>query len=237
MAKIARKNLKIFAADAGSSEVGVIGGLRANTLTYSKDPDVLQQLPNYSQGYYSTTIDNNSPAMEEENALNFLFSYMVAYLYQNGIPEWNAETEYYKGSLVKDSNGTLLSSKTDANINKTLLTNADWTVYGTRAKYISADYTILPDDEYIFADSQGFSTNITVTLPDVNSVPLGKTFVIKNYSTASGQIVNVSSSAKIDDRTSFALMTTGTPLINPSITVMRIGEGTAKTWFVTAFYR
>jgi hypothetical protein len=62
------------------------------------------------------------------NALQFLFSRQLAYLFQSGIPEWNAETAYYVGSWATDSAGIPYVSLVDNNINNALTDATKWKV-------------------------------------------------------------------------------------------------------------
>ena len=100
MPKITRKQQKVFAVNASNN--GVFGSLQANDPTYSQDPDLIQGRPAYSNGWNDATYSAEQlPPLEEFQALQYLFSRQLAYIYQEGIPEWDINTTYYKGSLVK----------------------------------------------------------------------------------------------------------------------------------------
>lgn len=64
--------------------------------------------------------------MQDRNAIDYLLSKQLAYLFQDGLPEWNSGTPYYIDSFCKVG-GVVYISKTDANIGNdpTTATN-DW---------------------------------------------------------------------------------------------------------------
>ena len=65
--------------------------------------------------------------MEDRNALDFLWSYFLTYLQQEGIAEWDSTTVFTKGAFAKstDGNGTLYVSQA-ANNQGNVLTNTTW---------------------------------------------------------------------------------------------------------------
>lgn len=110
MAKITRKTQKIFGIDAGPNQIAQVGSLAAGSPAFSTDPDTIQALQNYLDGLLSVVIGSNSPAIEDINALYYLFSRQLAYAMQAGVPEWDANTTYYIGSFASDGSGTSLLS-------------------------------------------------------------------------------------------------------------------------------
>lgn len=119
MPKIARKSAKIFASNATAAAGGIaqFGSLAAGTPNYSTDPDVIQGLSQYADGWSAAVLGTKSPALEDRNALDYLISYQQAYLMQQGVPEWLSTETYYKNSYVVDSNGDLRRSIIDNNTN------------------------------------------------------------------------------------------------------------------------
>src|SRR5690554_546519 len=107
MAKITRKNMKVFGSLAGPNQIGKFGSLAAADPQYTTDPEAIQELGNYLTGWFGAVIGANSPAIEDLNAITYLFAYQLSYLMQAGIPEWDTNTTYYKGSVVNDGNGVL----------------------------------------------------------------------------------------------------------------------------------
>lgn len=117
MPKLARKSAKLFAENASAQAGGIaqFGSLAAGTPNYSKDPDVIQGLSQYSDGWSSACLGTKSPALEDRNALDYLLSYQQAYIMQHGVPEWLSTETYYEHSYVVDSNGELRVSVIDNN--------------------------------------------------------------------------------------------------------------------------
>lgn len=126
MAKIDRKAQKIFGGN--SAQNGQFGSARAGTKILSNDPDVLQALPAWGQGWAEATVSgDNLPTMEEDQGINFVLSRQVAYILQQGIPEYNEDTVYYENSLVMEE-GTvkLYKSLTDDNEGNPLSDAGEW---------------------------------------------------------------------------------------------------------------
>ncbi len=118
MPKLARKSAKLFAENATATAGGIaqFGSLAAGTPNYSKDPDVIQGLSQYADGWSAAVLGTKSPALEDRNALDYLLSYQQAYIMQHGVPEWISTETYYEHSYVVDSNGELRVSTIDNNI-------------------------------------------------------------------------------------------------------------------------
>lgn len=126
MAKILRKNQKIFGAISAQS--GQFGSARAGTMVLSTDPDVIQALPAWESGWDAATISGDKlPTLEEDQGINFVLSRQIAYVLQEGIAEYNAVTEYHQNSLVKET-GTvkIYKSKTNTNIGNALTNPTHW---------------------------------------------------------------------------------------------------------------
>ena len=97
-----RKFLKDFGGEADDEFFQQFGGFIKGNNEKKKDPVKLQELEAFTQGWQAACEQGNKlPVMEEMNGLFYLFGYFIKYLYQEGIPEWNAEEIYYKGSVVK----------------------------------------------------------------------------------------------------------------------------------------
>lgn len=125
MAKIARVTQRQFASAAGVDEITEFGSLAAGSLVYSTDPATIQSLSQWIDGWFSAVLDENSPAIEDINAVFFVICYQLAYLMQAGIPEWDAGTTYYIGSLV-NSGGIVYTSIADNNTNHAVTNASFW---------------------------------------------------------------------------------------------------------------
>ena len=116
--KLDRKDVKIF---ANNSDATLITEFRTesadgSTASFSRDPDVIQNA-NYEQGWVENQNNLNTKIFGEDmNAVNYVQSYLLKYLYENGIPEWSSTTEYFEHSIARVDD-KLFISLTDNNIN------------------------------------------------------------------------------------------------------------------------
>lgn len=180
MAKIARKTALPFGSAASAGQIGEFGSFAATgTGVTSTDPAVIQSLSQWLAGWYSAVVNGNSPPIQDMNGFCYVAMYMICYLMQEGVPEWDSGTTYYKGSIVTGvGTGALYTSLTDSNTNNALTDGTNWSVQGNGMTSVSANYTVLQTDDFIKADSA--SASFTVTLPAVASTPAGKKYIIKN---------------------------------------------------------
>lgn len=114
MAKLSRFVAKIFGSSAGPNQIGVFGSLFAGSANTTTNPATAQSLSNWLTGWNGAAIDGNAPAIEDMNAAFFVHSYQIAYMLQQGIPEWNTDTVYFQNQFCSVS-GSLYKSLTDDN--------------------------------------------------------------------------------------------------------------------------
>lgn len=126
MSKITRKTMKIFGSSAGANQIAKFGSLNAGSPAFTTDPDTIQSLSNYLVGWYNAVVGGNSPAIEDMNALFYLYAYQLAYLFQEGIPEWDSATTYYIGSIAQDGSGNIYVSLQDNNTGNALSSATYW---------------------------------------------------------------------------------------------------------------
>ena len=131
MAKLTRYTQQIFGSNASTGQIAQFGSLAGGTpLTYSGStatPTLIQAAGAFINGWFSAVVGSYSPAIEDMNALFWLLSYQIAYMMQEGIPEWDAGTTYYVGSLVNDGSGNIYKSLTNNNLNNAVSpTSAFW---------------------------------------------------------------------------------------------------------------
>lgn len=182
MAKITRKFFQIFGSNPGPDQMGVFGSLANNTPTYSTDPEVIQGLGNWLTGWFAAVVGLNSPSIEEMNSAMFVFAYQLGYMLEMGVPEWNAQTTYFTGSMV-NSGGVIYISLQDTNLNHALTDNAWWKLNSGAFKTVTGTYSAALTDDIILANPT--SASFQLTLPDCNTVPIGKSFTIKNIAALS----------------------------------------------------
>ena len=142
MAKITKEPQKIFGGDlTASGNIAVFGSLKAGTPAYSTDPSTIQS-SHYTLGWADAVVANNAPALQDMNALFYNDSYQLAYLMQTGVPEWDAATTYYIGSVANDGFGVIYTSLTDNNLNNPLSSSANWKRIDTSSPNDAKNYTI-----------------------------------------------------------------------------------------------
>lgn len=144
MAKLTRQNLKVFAGN--SANIGQFGSGQLGTKNLTTDIEEIQDLSAYENGWDDAVISGNRlPPLEEMNAVQHVSGYQTAYLLQEGIPEYNVDTEYYTNSIVKKSTTTeLWSSLVDSNLGNSLVEGVNWTLLGDLADLINASNPPLP---------------------------------------------------------------------------------------------
>lgn len=129
MPKIQRETQRIFAGNANSDLISAFGTMKTGVPVHSTDLDTLQNA-NYQQGWQDAILNDKAPYLEELNGVQYGFSKQLCYLFQEGIPEWDSETTYYKTSLVKfidDSNKVkIYQSLQDNNTGHQLTETSYW---------------------------------------------------------------------------------------------------------------
>jgi len=106
MGRLARFTQLLFGNTATGSRIAVFGSLAQGSPTaYSGatvSPDLVQQeSAAFATGWDGALIGNNSPAVQDSNALDYLWGYQLSYLFQQGIPEYDGSTQYYSNSIVQ----------------------------------------------------------------------------------------------------------------------------------------
>lgn len=130
MSKLERKNHKVFGINATETKVGQFGSANATTKITTKDVEKIQALDAWEQGWEAGAVGNNRyPTQQERTGVDYEHSYQIGYMLQEGIPEWNKDTTYNKGSIVKAYNGTTLQnyvSLVDDNLNNAVTDTTKW---------------------------------------------------------------------------------------------------------------
>ena len=128
--KIIRKTASIFCGglSAGSDQVEQFGSkVVTGTPNYSVDPAVIQELSAWADGWKpALNATNNSEYLQDRNAVDLVATYQIAYLLQQGIPEWDSATPYFINSIVKYG-GIFYNSLVDNNTgNEPDTSPTDW---------------------------------------------------------------------------------------------------------------
>ncbi len=165
MAKITRKFQKIFALTNDGSQRfgnGVFGSGKAGTKIITDDVEELQELAAFDSGWEDAVLVNSAgqptlPPLPEMQALDYICTYQIAYLLQEGVPEYNADTTYFINSITKAS-GTyqLFGSVTDDNIGNATSDPANWALLVDLAAAASTNaLTSVVNEMPLFADTSG----------------------------------------------------------------------------------
>lgn len=141
MAILTRKTLFEFAS--GAADIGVFGTGALGTKVLSTDPAVLQGITGsggsaapsaaWLAGWLNATVGANKfPPLEEINCMDFVSIYQLAYILQEGIPEYDGNTTYSGSSVVKEP-GTfnLYGSLANPNVGNLLSDATKWELFGS----------------------------------------------------------------------------------------------------------
>lgn len=174
MAKIQRQTQKIFAGNAPADDIAVFGSFKTGTPVYTDNIEVLQSAA-YESGWSSAIVANEAPFMEELNGIQYGFSQQIAYNLQEGIAEYDPNTTYYKGSIVKALNSeeipVLYYSLIDENVGNAL-DSENWAVLsvggggGTGSAGLNMFDTVLKDHILTFEESKGLALQGTYVYKD-----------------------------------------------------------------------
>jgi hypothetical protein len=130
MAKIDRYNgnVRAFAADSLGTERTVFG---ATTQSDTLDGNITLDL---LRGWGIVGVNEN-PTKQDFNGLAFTLGQLLAYLHQRGVPEWNADQEYYQGSVVTTLAGVYrLLNGGDGSVDPDTDAGANWELAPTRTE-------------------------------------------------------------------------------------------------------
>lgn len=131
MAKLERNTQKIFAAQAGSQQITAFGTAKSENPVYTTDLSQIQN-NNYSYGWATAILPDKAPYEEDTNALFYAITRQLAYLFQEGLPEYDPNTEYSLNALVKGVGTNVIYSSLIANNLGNPIDNPDyWAVYNS----------------------------------------------------------------------------------------------------------
>lgn len=196
MAKIIRKHQKLFADIGWTGNLGQFGSFAEGAPVYSNDPDVLQALANFGEGLAGGMINNAPPSIQDMDGLFHLITRQLQYMFQSGIPEWNATCTYHVGSLVHDAvplyptvvaysgPGNIYMSVINNNINKPLNINSEPYWMLVRSGRVRTDNTrtvIASFDDFVLKCTYNGAGTITVVLPDAALTNKGRMIIVKSY--------------------------------------------------------
>lgn len=110
MAGLTRKTLIPFGNAGPTSSFGQFGSKELGSPQTSQDPTVIQQLSAWVDGWQTAVVAGDKAAyIEDMNGWCLVHSYMTAYCFQSGIPEWDNGTLYFTNSIVQQLGQIFLS--------------------------------------------------------------------------------------------------------------------------------
>jgi hypothetical protein len=102
MARLPRVLYKLFGATGPTDDFAEFGSQTAGSPVKTKNIATIQALAAWDAGLKSAIIAaNRAPFLEDVNAIEYVHGYMLAYLLQEGIGEWDGNTTYHANSIVK----------------------------------------------------------------------------------------------------------------------------------------
>ena len=130
MSRLTKIKQPIFAGNTTDldEQIAVFGSMK-NSPVYTTNLSTLLASAAYVEGWQDSVVVGYGPFMEEMNGIQYGFSYQIAYLQQEGIPEWDGNTTYYQGSLAKvviTGGCQIYASKIDDNTGNLLSDTASW---------------------------------------------------------------------------------------------------------------
>lgn len=201
MARITRYTQSIFGSSASANQIAKFGSFAAGSpARYSGStitPALVQALSQYLSGWFGAVEGAYSPAIEDMNAICYLFAYQISYMLQSGVPEWDSGTTYYTGQIVQDASGTVYASRTNTNTNNALTDGINWQaislpgVITPNAVPYTAGMTLQSGQSMMWPNMQVASSQTVVvptgaSLIGVNSIQASGTGVIQ--ATGTGEI-------------------------------------------------
>lgn len=213
MSRLSRATQLIFGT---SGSVGEFGSAAAGTPTTTTSVALAQSLSQWASGWLAAVLGSSKfPAIEDMNAVAFVTTAQLAYLFQQGIPEYDAGTTYYIGSICVNPNTyQMYGSKTNANVGNALTSGSNWQFLGDLAALINKTETITGSSRTYTAADGGYmalrsnsGTLMTDILPGTSPGVMAQGWEIEivNNDSSALMLINVGSGANLDGSSSGAL--------------------------------
>ncbi len=172
MATIPRIFFERFGRTGPTDDYAVFGSKRAGDPTKTKDIAEIQSLEAWLLGLKDAILSSNRAAyLEDMNSLFLVFGYMLAYILQDGVADWDTQTEYRIGSIVKKpGTAELYASRIDANTGNALpsqQTDTNWEFLGTKLTGYRRPNLVWNSVTTVDVEAQSGTANTTqVMFPD-----------------------------------------------------------------------
>ena len=117
----------MFGGLGATGNFGKFGSRAAGTPVNTKDIENIQELGAWTSGWQVAVLAANAaPFLEDMNSVCLVFAHQLGYILQEGVAEYNVDTPYFIGSIVKKtSTGEFYRSKIDDNLGNALPSMAD----------------------------------------------------------------------------------------------------------------
>jgi len=196
---LTRKYNKLFAASGGS--IGQFGSAQALAPNLSTDPEVLQALSAYDNGWNDAVISGNKrPPLEEMNGIDYVTSYQLSYLLQKGFPEWQSQTDYYIDDLSRPVADTkIYKSIVNNNIGNALTDITKWQLLGDLA-----DLGVIPNLKTAAFEDIGTTDG---TVPLISTGDKLSNSLLENATTILPGIIQISTDAEVFNKNSSKAIT------------------------------
>ena len=143
MARIDRKTQLIFGNTAGATGITEYGSPAAGSAVFSTDLDNIQT-PAWLSGWSAAALAGNEiPTFQDFNAIHFVATSQIAYLFQEGLPAFDTGTTYYTNSIVKKPGtyeiyGSLINDNS-GNALPNQANDVNWQYLGNLADLVAGD--------------------------------------------------------------------------------------------------
>lgn len=135
MPKLPRVIQRIFGENADQDgKIAQFGSVVEKAPLRTGDIKTIQQLDAWLKGWVGATIsDRRFPTSEETTGINKVITQQLAYIFQQGIPEWHIDEVYYKNSCCK-ANDKIFFSLADDNVGHPTSESDWWKVVKDQSK-------------------------------------------------------------------------------------------------------
>lgn len=126
---------KVFGGNATATgndpQIAQFGSALANTFVGTTDPETIQSLPAWGQGWIgAVTPDTQFPPLPEMTGAMKVLSHQICGILQQGVSTWDSGTIYYTDNFCS-KNGNIYKSLTDENQgNDPEADTTNWRSYG-----------------------------------------------------------------------------------------------------------
>lgn len=178
MSRLARVTQAIFGGSASNN--GEFGSAQAGTPTTTTNISSIMNAVSgaWAAGWLNAVMGSSKfPPLEEFQGIDYVLTTQLAYLFQQGIPEWDAGTTYFNTTtasiVMQPGTSNLFQSLTDNNLNNALPTapnnNTNWKFLG--------DLSQLANITAGSADVNDFRLTLTTGVPVTTTNVTGATTI------------------------------------------------------------